>query len=392
MRLVASLGPKPLLLLVLFSLLASPSLASTTTSPYVAEYDKALANVDRNYLDMKHLYAWNVSYYLRSLAVMYEATEDEKYLTTLASFIDRVIAQRDDMVGDLDYLGRQNPAWGTRHYSIDQKEHYVWVVHTGMITYPIARFVRMVYENEALHDSWKERADEYLRVVEEAVRAHDEDFVHGSDPTKDEGYYTFGDAGGRVVSIDGVLPLNQQNALGLTFLELHALTGNEDYLDKASRLAHFFYHRLYKMPNGSYIWAYRPDATPLNGPISVPAGFMANSISRSGEDVSHAAINVDFMIQAYKEGLVFEYDDIEALVTTVLDNIVTPEGSVYSHIGGTGNLDDTYGLQIGRWLELGMYDQQVFTAISRYYETRPAPIVVLAHLARVDLHWRSLEE
>lgn len=380
-----------LLLIVLAGSAAVYPAFARATSPYVAQYDQALANINPSYLETKDLYAWNVSYYLRSLTIMYEATGDPTYLETLARFIDRVLAQRDDVVGDNDYLGRLRPAWGTSRYSSDQSTHYVWAVHTGMITYPMARFVRIVYDDASLHAEWKERADRYLTAVQEAVQAHDEDFVVGPDTTT-EGYYTFGEAGRLGIVSDGVLPLNQQNALGLTLLELHAITGSEEYLDKASRLAHFFYHRMYRMPNGSYIWPYRPDPTPLNGPINVPAGLFATTISRSGEDVSHAAINVDFIIQAYRHGLLFQEEDIEALVLSVLENIFTQNGHVYGHIGGTGSLDDSYALQIGRWLELGLFDQRVFTAIARYYEDRPAPLVVLAYLAWNDLHWRSLSE
>ncbi|NLN26977.1 MAG: hypothetical protein GX161_02080 [Firmicutes bacterium] len=368
--------------------LACCPLPAALASRYVTQYEQSLRDFDKSYLDNKDLYAWNVSYYMRSLAIMYEATADEKYLEILAEAIERVLAQRDDAVGDADYLGRLRSAWGTARYSTDGSSHYVWAVHTGMITYPMIRFVRLVWADERLQARWGARALEYLRAVEDAVRTHDEDFVLGPDFER-EGYYVFGAAAEHGIVSGDVLPLNQQNALGLTLIELYAATGNPEYLDKASRLAHFFRNRLYRMPNGSYVWPYRADPTPLTGPVSIPAGPFAGSIARTGEDISHAAINADFIIQAYKHGIVFQREDIDALVRTVLENIFTPEGNVYSHIGGTGQLDDSYGLQVGRWLELGLYDKRVFDVIAAYYDKRPAPIVVQAYLAWVDLHWEG---
>ena len=137
-------------------------------------------------------------------------------------------------------------------------------------------------------------------------------------------------------------------------IELYAATGNPEYLDKASRLAHFFRNRLYRMPNGSYVWPYRADPTPLTGPVSIPAGPFAGSIARTGEDISHAAINADFIIQAYKHGIVFQREDIDALVRTVLENIFTRRATCTAI--GTGQIGRSCGLQVGRWLELGLYD------------------------------------
>lgn len=122
--------------------LACCPLPAALASRYVTQYEQSLRDFDKSYLDHKDLYAWNVSYYMRSLAIMYEATADEKYLEILAEAIERVLAQRDDAVGDADYLGRLRPAWGTARYSTDGSSHYVWAVHTGMITYPMIRFGR----------------------------------------------------------------------------------------------------------------------------------------------------------------------------------------------------------------------------------------------------------
>jgi hypothetical protein len=51
---------------------------------------------------------------------------------------------------------------------------YVFAVHTGMITYPLARFVRLVHTPALREDPLlAKRADTYLRAAEDAVAVHD---------------------------------------------------------------------------------------------------------------------------------------------------------------------------------------------------------------------------
>jgi hypothetical protein len=357
-------------------------------SEYVRAFDLAAGQRGEASLHNRKSYAWGESYNMMAFATMYEATGDIKYLNTLSRHIDIVLKNRDDNLGIKDYKGRSMPGWGTQGYSKNPDAYYVWAVHTGMITYPMAQFVRFVYEDESLHKKFKAKADTYLAEVERSVKAHDEDFIPG--PGSDEGYYTFGDATAEVGIALETLPFNQQNALGRTIIELYRITGKEEYLDKATRLANFMKHRLYIFPNGSYVWMYHLPPSTLEGPIEL-SEVEASQVASRCEDTSHAAINADFMVQAYKAGIVFDDEDVERLTLTLLENVFTEDNSVRQRIGGVGSVNVAgYSNQVGRWLELGLFDKRVFQMCSKYYMRETSiPLISLARLAKADLYWTT---
>ena len=89
--------------------------------------------------------AWGESYVMMGLAAMVEATGDRALLSELARHIDGVLATRDDARGVSDYRGVSAACWQNTSY---QDGAYCYVVHSGMIGFPIAEAARLV----ALHD------------------------------------------------------------------------------------------------------------------------------------------------------------------------------------------------------------------------------------------------
>ena len=126
--------------------------------------------------------AWGESYILHAYAAMYRATKDEKYIVRALEQLENVMKNRDDKRRVIDAVrGRILPAWGSVKYSGGRfkGKNHVWVVHTGMITYPMTLVVEIIRSDPRLYKRYGKRADRLLRLVRESVDCHDEDFRQG---------------------------------------------------------------------------------------------------------------------------------------------------------------------------------------------------------------------
>lgn len=309
--------------------------------------------------------AWGQSYILHAYVEMYRATGDGRYIARALEQSERVMANRDDRRGVLDAVrGRIVPAWGSTKYSSGRYKgkNHVWVVHTGMITYPMALVVDAIRRSADLQHKYGKRATALLEQVRQSVDAHDEDFRWG--PAQGEGYY--------VLAIRGpssVAPLNQQNALGRTHVALSKLTGEAKYRRKAEALARYFKNRLtYRAAEDAYVWPY----------LAPPKGK-----GRGAEDISHAAINVDFAVVAHRAGIVFTRQDMNRFAHTLTRLISKGDGRLAERVDGSGRIG-VYSVSVGRWLELAAYDREVWRIARDYYmEAEPSGPVAMLGYARL---------
>jgi len=293
--------------------------------------------------------AWGESYVMMSLAAMFRATGSPLYLSRLVWHADGVLAQRDDQRGVQDYRGVSGACWQNKHYQ-PEDQPYCYVVHSGMIAYPMVEFARLVaqagLEAEPAYDgeSFGDKATAYVAAALETVATH-EDQWNGA------GYYAFrSDA--TFLSYPGRdLPLNQSNAMGRLLLALYAVTGDADLLDKAIKLALRFKAQLSTGPSGEYLWNY-----------------WGETYSSPGEDISHAAINVDFAAMAAELGLVFDGADLEAFARTFMTRVYVHDRSLSNHVGGGGTDNPSYRPQAGRWLRLAEVRTAIYAAVRDIYE------------------------
>lgn len=292
-------------------------------------------------------YAWSESYALDAYVAMYEASGDTQYLDKFVGRYRVLLTLRDDHTNSRDELnGRIMAAWGTTGYSKGRRT--CWLVHAGMLTYSAARFARLVKERKILHDRFETAAAEFSAATEETIAAYEPDWRDGPNP--DEGYYV-------AKSLDGKhLPLNQQNALGRTLLDLAASTGKTVYRERATKLAAFLKRRLRPRNDGAYDWAYWP-------PVQPPYG-------QGSEDISHAAINVDFAVRCFQDNIVFTREDIQRLATTFL-RVVSKGNNRFADTVG-GDPGDKYTAQIGRWANLATVDSKVAEVIRDYFRDHKA--------------------
>ncbi len=299
--------------------------------------------------------AWGESYVQQGYLAMYAATGEPRYLIKLAEHADAVLLQRDDVRG----VGAR-PCWRNLHYQ-DRREPYCYAVHTGQILLPLVDFARVVATDAALAalpgpdgETLGAKAERYVAAARASVAAHDHEWRAG--PRADEGHYVFpADAPAGVPR--GNQPANQQNVLGSVYFGLHALTGEAAYLDRATRLARLFARAL-ATRGDAYVWDYwdrLPDDRDYDGP---------------GEDISHAAINVQFAARARRAGAVFGDEAMARFVATFTDLVAAGEAAVHDRVDGTGASGD-YDLQAARWLELAPWDRAgalYFTIQGRFDE------------------------
>lgn len=287
---------------------------------------------------------WSESYLLQAMSAAYAATHDTRYAVALLDRFDAILADRDDrrIPPRRDELtGRVGPAWGTDRYT--QGRWHVWAVHTGMVCLGPAELMNLLgtHPSAAIDGA---RIHRVLAALEAAVAHHDQEWRWG--PRPDEGYYV--DQG------IGLLPLNQQNALGLVMLELHRATGKRSYRERAAALARFFRNRLRTEPSVAYSWSYQP-------------GIEGN---RSGfEDISHAAINVQFAVRCAEAGLVFTRGDLRRFAATYRLAVRRGEGQWSDTVGTTGGTNAHAPQALGRWLPLAKFEP---TIIADVEATMPA--------------------
>jgi len=299
--------------------------------------------------------AWGESYILMSYMAMWRGTGDRMYLDRLADHADHVLLGRDDLAGVTEYNGLSSPCWRNAKYQ-PANELYCYVVHSGMLTWPMIDFAAVVYDAPALWDlptwdgtTYKDKADLYVQRVEETVAFHA--FQWSDGPGAGEGHYVF-DPGATFLAYAGQeMPLNQQNALGRTLVTLHLVTGNPAYLDKASRLATRFKNQL-TLQGGAYLWNY------WGGTYAAP-----------GEDISHAAINVDFARLCAESGIVFDGVDLVRFGGTFFTKVYKDSATLADNVGGTGSVNgSSYKPQTGRWLNLSPYDPPVYAIVRNVYD------------------------
>lgn len=121
------------------------------------------------------------------------------------------------------------------------------------------------------------------------------------------------------------------------WIELWRAAGDRRYLTRAEGLARCFRHRLRTDDPRVYDWAY---------------WYRLSGEGRGSEDISHAALNVDFAVRCAAEGCVFTRSDAERFANTWLWRVKRPDGSVAGALNGAGDGSEYMPQAGGRWLSL----------------------------------------
>ncbi|MGW1340588.1 hypothetical protein ACWCOV_06005 [Kribbella sp. NPDC002412] len=258
----------------------------------------------------------------------------------------------------------------------------IFAVHTGMITYPIASFVRLVCGSPALRQRYRAKAAEYLTACREAVAVHDWEY---RETAAGGGYLIWPKE--QPLAYDGCeQPINQSLGLGQTLVELALATGDREYRRKVAALAKMFAGQLAVDAGDAYQWRYWPvggkvhDGFVKTGSpdtdvsIFTPSGGPA----RQFEDISHGAVDVEFAVRAFRARLGFTGNDMARLARTYTQNVATTAAdglsAIHTTVAGTTLGAASVAHQAPRWMQATPWDPAVHThCLALYNRYQPTP-------------------
>lgn len=324
---------------------------------------------------------WAFGRLLRSYVVMYEATENTYYLDKLIENIDKLMATRDDVRGFKDFTGTARACWSTIYGS----QRYCEVSHNGFLSFPVMRFVEIVYDSPVLSVDarYKTKADEYLARTKEVVAALDfrwRDISSSKTKIKtDEGYYFWGGSDPVASGNRGWnLPDNQQLAMASTLLVLYDITGEMSYFDKARRMGRIFWRDL-SASGSAYLWHY----------------WWGSSLSKSAkyEDMGHAAIDVEYALRAYKQGFNVVNSttpfptvaDMKRFATVFTNKLYVSPTNFNDRVNGGNDSGDGEPRRVGEWLDLAEFSPSIYSLAksavdaNSTFKTSSDSLVVLAY-------------
>ncbi|MEW6356034.1 MAG: hypothetical protein AB1696_06905 [Planctomycetota bacterium] len=239
-------------------------------------------------------------------------------------------------------------------------EEIEYQVHDGMITYPIAQFIEIVFNDPALHEKYKKKADEYLAFIDKHIREKWE-------PTWVElpdgcGAYVF-TAHETQRFPKGLLPHNQYLALARTYLVLKDVKGaphRDIYLEKAAKMAKYF-KKCLRAEGDAYLWNYW-DPYP-----EIP------EVRRYVEDTGHGTIDIGFVCEACNRNVVFAPDDLTRFGNTYADrmwNQSQDDPIIRGRVDGAKSRVD--GRTIHEYVKLSQWNAKVWDVATHIRRAYPA--------------------
>lgn len=270
-----------------------------------AEYQ--LTNPFTNTSDARGRLSWNVSYRMEGMLEMVRLTDDPLVKRQLENSMRNLLDVRNEP-GSSD-----NPSflWASTAYSIDATTPISLMVDNAMIIYPMLRAVNMGVGGADIRD----------KVVATATKMYDH-----FDPWYNESEALYHSPKGNAYWADGVwLPYNQQNVFGLVLIELYKATGDPKYKQRTVSLAQRFKSEMITTEDNRLLWHYWPKefyagwGSEQMLSVNTPSREAAAIANADFEDISHAGLNVNFIVEFRKVfgDVVFTSDDVIMLQKTV---------------------------------------------------------------------------
>jgi len=237
---------------------------------------------------------WYQSNILNGLLEMYQATNNTDYLDQFVGLADDVYKQNDIFTGKFDKLRKRVVfGWSSIKYT-KYKERHVMGVDSAVISEVYAKFTKVVLQNKLT--TYYSKADHYYEVAKDAMLEIEEDWDEKIN------FYRFKPRAHKKYSI---YPYNQGLAIASVYLELYEINKIQNeyhlagsYLEKARLIGKYFKKAIKKdSRNNRLLWRYAPGSY--------------------YEDSSHASIDIEFMIKAYKNNILFSKTEMKLLATTV---------------------------------------------------------------------------
>ncbi len=317
-------------------------------------YDSILAETPYH----PSLMAWGMHYLARACLAMYAVTNERAWLDRAINITDYFVEYSDVNGDDEPSWGAYNETFGGSHYGFAE-----WTVWDGVISLAIIEVAKTIRSDPVLSSDQDlaSKADAYVQLTEKVVTRHWASWTevgpgqgyYWDEPTKDLGPYVNGFA-----------------ALGEVELILAQLTGNRSFLERPAQMASYLIGSMrYDPVDDLYVWDYKIGSAPA-------------------EDISHGAIDLEFLLVANQMGLVDDVH-IRRICNTYakriwqVPNILNKTHPLAMRVDGSGEED--YTIFSRAWIRLSTYDPYIYerqrTALGIEHERfglHPAGYVVLA--------------
>ncbi|MGP4994716.1 hypothetical protein [Glutamicibacter ardleyensis] len=246
----------------------------------------------------------------------------------------------------------------------DLKEsYYVAAVETGQICGALLEFSSLINTNPAL-SQYKDYADKYLLASIKALDFHRDDL-------RSSPYGQYLDIQAEAPhDFEGTdAPLNHNTSIARCYVILYSITRDNAYRTIANDLLSHFKASLSLRDTAkgqAYIWPYfSVHGVNYNG-HSPSDNISKWRLGRKGyprlEDISHAIISIEASIEASKQGIAFDNEDLIKFANTLVALIkISSEklGTLSNYVDGTGGYDK-YLSAIGRWSILAPWNQSIW--------------------------------
>lgn len=322
--------------------------------------------------------SWSAAHDLLALVQLYDATRDARFLETAAGAFDAALAGLDSRSGLLDEVrGTVMPGWGNRRYSGGLR--HAWLVHAGILTYPMLELARRVAADPVLEPRLGAAARRYTDHAAGQIAA----FWRDARWQGDRFYFAYPDewaevdcgAASEARSCERFrgragkpLPFNMMQAMGLVLLSAWQLDpGRFPYRDEVTGMARLFKDSATRVPcpgetcpdtpGDYYVWPYGPGGRT--------------------EDISHGGLSMRFVAEVTAAGLgVFGPDDLEAYANTFRTGVLKgqsvgeldPVHGVARHVDGSGEAEPRRAASCIRWLHLASVAPDLVGLCRRIYE------------------------
>lgn len=255
------------------------------------------------------------------------------------------------------------PAAGTVAFA---SQFYVFAVHTGMVAYPLALFARIVAEGKGLRGRYGPAADRALAAAAAAIAFHDDEFRIA------DGIGDYVWPKGAPIPFDGLIqPYNQSHGPGQAMAELYRVTGDDSYREKIEAMLAGFARGVTTDADGAYVWNYWPVHSELYRGYQAAEGLSTYtpyySAVRTIEDISHAAITVEFLAAADAAGIRHGELDLTAVATTFVVNVIRSSTEVWYRVNGTADAVPSNAVQAARWMLYARYEPEIYAQSLRVY-------------------------
>jgi hypothetical protein len=280
------------------------------------------------------------SYILRAYFDVFAATGNVEIMKRAARHVKNVLERLDDVTGATDYRGVSGPTWRTTGFS---SAPMAFLVTDGQIASSIAEFARIVLATPSLQDeltdeglTLRDFANTVLDRVEETIAHYESTW-----DVKEKLYRVPADAA--FLSFAGrSVPLNWEAAMARAMTSVYRARGGAALKRRLEDMAAHFKSNWVRKTDNTVYWTYWADT------------------SRTIEDISHAHLNVNWMLEAWQGGILFSYSEVVTVSVSFARNVIKRDRTFSYFLDGTGTREPVTTAVL--WLPLSIFDSRIYQA------------------------------